>query len=463
MLGDNAGMNAIAEHRPLASLYPDHLRTLAARADAALAVGGFDHLVIPSGALRYAFLDDRSYPFRVNPQFKAWLPLPELPDSWLVHTPGRRPTVIYCQPADYWHLPPTPPHGYWTDHVEIVVVGAAAEARPHLPPAGRSAILGEPEWGLDEYAPNNPAPVIDALHYARAVKTPYELEAMRMANRRAVRGHLAAEEAFREGRSERAIHNAYLEATGHSDLDLPYGNIVALNGHAAVLHYQYQRHDLPDAHRSFLIDAGAEAIGYAADITRTYGDGDPLFQALIDGVERAQLALCARVRPGVDYRDIHLDAHRLLAGVLRELGIVDMAPQQQLDAGVSSVFFPHGIGHFLGLQVHDVGGFMAADGGRIERPDGHPFLRLTRTLDVDHVVTIEPGLYFIPMLLETLRSGPHAGRVDWRLVDRLLPFGGVRIEDNVRVTAGEPENFTRDAFAGLGDRGHHRNDAGSLR
>jgi Xaa-Pro dipeptidase len=433
-------------HTPLAELYPDHLRTVAARADAALAAAGFDHLVIPSGRLRYAFLDDRADTFRVNPQFKAWLPLTELTDSWLVYTPGHRPKLVYCQPDDYWHLPPSAPHGYWTDHVDIVVIRDPAQATPHLPDPMCSAIIGEPEWALGAHAPNNPQAVIDRLHYARAVKTPYEIEAMRMANWRGARGHLAAERAFRDGRSERAIHDAYLRATAHSDLDLPYGNIVALNEHAAVLHYQYQRHDLPEAHRSFLIDAGAEAIGYASDITRTHGNGDAAFEALVAGVERVQQALCAQVKPGRDYRQIHLDAHLGLAGVLQEMGIVRMAPQAQVETGVSSVFFPHGIGHFLGLQVHDVGGFMAGeDGGTIPKPEGHPFLRLTRTLERDHVVTIEPGIYFIPMLLDGLRNGAHASAVDWTLVEHLARFGGVRIEDDVRADD-VPENLTRAAF-----------------
>lgn len=437
----------VASHAPLADLYPAHLHTIMARADAALAAGGFDHLLVPSGRLRYAFLDDRAYPFKINPQFKAWLPLTELSDSWLVYTPGERPKIVYCQPDDYWHLPPAPPHGYWTEHVDIVVIREPNDAARHLPAATRSAIIGEAEWALGDHTPNNPVKVIDSLHYARAAKTAYELEAMRMANRRAVRGHRAAERAFREGGSERAIHEAYLHATSHSDSDLPYGNIVALNEHGAVLHYQHQRHDLPGEHRSFLIDAGAEAIGYASDITRTYGNGDADFQALIDGVERVQQELCAMVKPGVDYRELHLEAHRRLAGVLQALGIVRMQPQAQLDEGVSSVFFPHGLGHLLGLQVHDVGGFMAGpDGGEIARPDGHAFLRLTRTLGENFVVTIEPGIYFIPMLLARLRAGPHAGVVDWRKVEHLACFGGVRIEDNVRATAGVPENLTRNAF-----------------
>ncbi len=443
-------MNAPILHAPLATLYPEHLRTVMMRTEQALATAGFDHLVVPSGTLRYRFLDDRPDPFAVNPQFKAWLPLTALTDSWLVYTPGKRPTLIYCQPDDYWHLPPTAPNGYWVEHFDIVIVREPADAAAHLPKSGHSAILGEPQWGLDGFAPNNPQAVLDSLHWARAAKTPYELEAMRMANRRAVRGHIAAEQAFREGRSERAIQERYVHVTGQSELELPYSNIICLNEHAAVLHYQYQRHDLPDEHRSFLIDAGADALGYASDITRTYSNGDARFQALIDGVERTELALCDMVRPGVDYRDIHLQAHRLLAQVLREIGVVRMDADDMVASGVSSVFFPHGVGHLLGLQVHDVGGFMAGpDGGRIEPPAGHPYLRLTRPLVEDAVVTIEPGLYIIPMLLATLRDGPHAGSVDWALVEHLQRFGGVRIEDNVRAVAAGPENLTRDAWAEL--------------
>ncbi|MFA7542218.1 MAG: Xaa-Pro dipeptidase, partial [Lysobacterales bacterium] len=186
-------MTADNPHTPLAALYPAHVQTLCARADEALAAGGFEHLLLPSGTLRYQFLDDRPYPFAANPQFKAWLPLEQVPDSWLAYTPGRRPRLVYCQPDDYWHLPPAPPHGYWAEQFEIIVVRSAAQAAEHLPTGSataRCAILGEPDWRLPGRVPNNPTPVLERLHWARAVKTAYELEALRMANARAVRGHL---------------------------------------------------------------------------------------------------------------------------------------------------------------------------------------------------------------------------------------------------------------------------------
>lgn len=430
--------------------YADHLSTLLARAAVALERGGFDHLLIASGVLKTQFLDDRPYGFRPNPHFLHYLPLVHHTDGWIVVTPGRKPMLAYYQPADYWHLPPTAPSGDWVEHFDIHIITEPSQAVALLPRQGRLAILGEADAALPGYVPNNPRAVLDHLHWHRAFKTPYELDLMRQASLLGARGHLAAERAFRAGASELKIHRAYLQAAGHTERELPYDNIVALNEHAAVLHYQYQDAQAPDVSRSFLIDAGASVAGYASDITRTYGNGDELFAAVVESVDAMQLKLVDQVRPGRDYRDIHLDAHLGLAGVLERLGIVRMSAQSQVETGVSSVFFPHGIGHLLGLQVHDVAGLAASEtGGTIPRPEGHPYLRLTRPLAEGCVVTIEPGLYFIPMLLDTLRQGPHAQAVDWNKVDHLRAFGGVRIEDDVLCTVDAPENLTRDAFASL--------------
>jgi Xaa-Pro dipeptidase len=117
------------------------------------------------------------------------------------------------------------------------------------------------------------------------------------------------------------------------------------------------------------------------------------------------------------------------------------------------VFFPHGIGHLLGLQVHDVAGLAADDTGRheIPRPAGHRYLRLTRRLEPGFVVTIEPGIYFIDLLLDEAQRNGLGRYVNWDAVHALKPFGGIRIEDDVACTAGAvPENLTRDAFAAVG-------------
>ncbi|MBB1117828.1 Xaa-Pro dipeptidase [Stenotrophomonas sp. W1S232] len=433
-----------------APLYADHLRTLTARADTALTRAGRDHLVIPSGRLHYQVFDDRDYPFAVNPHFKHWLPLTRVPDSWIVYTPGKRPQLIFNQPRDYWHVVPAAPSGWWVEHFDIHIIREPEQALALLPadPA-RCAVLGEANSTLGGFAPDNPAAVIDHLHWHRSFKTPYEIALMRHAQVPAVRAHRAAEAAFRAGASEFEIHMTYCAAAQQDANELPYGNIIALNENGAVLHYTELDKQRPANPRSFLIDAGASAWGYASDITRTYAaDGHQEFQALIDAVDAVQQQLCTRVKPGVDYRQLHLDAHLALAGILKDFDIINVSAEAALATGVSNAFFPHGIGHPIGAQVHDVAGFAQSErGGFIERPAGQPYLRMTRVLQPGMVVTIEPGLYFIDMLLEDLRAAGQADAVNWDRVAFFKPYGGIRIEDEVLCTADQADNLTRPIFA----------------
>ena len=293
----------------------------------------------------------------------------------------------------------------------------------------------------------NPTTAINILHYARGAKTEYELAAMRLASRRGATGHLAAAAAFRDGLAEFDIHRAYCRAVSLTDPELPYRNIIALNEHGAVLHYTDLDRQAPARHRSFLIDAGAQVHGYASDITRSYAYEDQRFQDLIDRMETMQQDIVGRVRAGIDYRELHVTAHKLLAEVLVDVELANGDATELTDSGVTSAFFPHGLGHLLGLQVHDVGGFMENESGTtIDPPSGHRYLRLTRVLEENMVLTIEPGLYVIDMLLENLRGTPAEQQVNWSTVDWLRPFGGIRIEDNVRVMFNGRENLTRDAF-----------------
>jgi Xaa-Pro dipeptidase len=310
-------------------------------------------------------------------------------------------------------------------------------------------VIGETSAACASVGTCNPRSVLDYLHYHRARKTPYELELMREANRIGTRAHRAAERAFRDGESELGIHLAYLEAAGQIDAELPYSSIVALNQHGAVLHYTDFGREPPQVVHSLLIDAGASACGYASDITRTYAaTGGSEFQALVDAMDAVQQSLVAMVRSGSSYPDLHLHAHQQLAVLLGEHGFIRMSAESAVESGVTRAFFPHGLGHSIGLQVHDVAGFASNDrGDTIARPDGHPFLRLTRTLEPDMVVTIEPGLYFIDMLLEELRGKPLSVDIDWARVNHFRQYGGIRIEDDVVCTEGAPENLTRNAFA----------------
>ena len=437
----------------LAQTYPTHMATMIQRADAALEKGGHEHLLVAAGKLQYRFEDDNPYPFAVNPQFKAWLPVTQAPGSWLSYTPGKKPKLIYLQPRDYWHVVPEAPDGYWTEHFEIEIVHTPDQVRQHLPRDPDScAIIGPADSIIEDIAPNRPQTVIDYLRFHRAFKTDYEIECMREANRIGAQAHRAAEMAFRSGESEFGIQMAYLHASGLTQAELPYSNIVALNQHGAILHYSNFDREPAASADSFLIDAGASFNGYASDITRSYAAPDAEdFQALIDDMDAMQLDLCDGVRDRRSYAEsAHQGPSRHRRDHCNHMGWSTCTPESAVESGLTSHFFPHGLGHGIGLQVHDIGGFMKGeDGGVIDKPDGHPYLRLTRDLARGMVVTIEPGLYFIDMLLQELRGKPEGKAVQWDKVDELRKYGGIRIEDDVACTDDTPLNLTREAFKAL--------------
>lgn len=435
----------------LAALHAAHTLTQRARFDRALAACGYSGALVYSGPLAPIFRDDQTHPFRVHAWFKAWVPLLDVPDCFLYYEPGRTPVLLLHQPRDYWHKAAKPPQSYWTAQVDLRPAADRAAARAALPgDLGATAYIGEAfpelaEWGV---AAANPPALLTRLDYDRAVKTPYELACLREANRLAARGHRAAARAFAGGASELEIELAFVRACGMREQELPYNPIVALNESGAVLHYQLLERAPPAALHSMLIDAGAEAAGYASDVTRTYSYADADFASLVERFDEVQQALCSGVHAGVDWRDLHLSAHRLVAELLHESDITTCDGEEAVATGVSSVFLPHGIGHLLGLQVHDAGGLLRSpEGGEIPRPEGHPHLRLTRVLEEGFVVTMEPGIYFIDPLLEQARGDARAAKINWTRVESLRKFGGIRIEDDLAVTSSGAENLTRDAFA----------------
>ncbi|MFE8045889.1 Xaa-Pro dipeptidase [Brenneria goodwinii] len=436
----------------LASLYHHHLATLQQRTQIILARHQLDALLIHSGELLTVFLDDHDYPFKVNPQFKAWVPVTQVPNCWLWVDGVNPPKLWFYSPVDYWHNVAPVPESFWTDEVEISVLRNADDIGRLLPsPRQRVAYLGyapQRASALGIAAENiNPQGVLDYLHYHRAYKTDYELACMREAQKTAVVGHRAAHEAFLSGMSEFDINLAYLTATGHRDTDVPYDNIVALNEHAAVLHYTQLDHQVPSDVRSFLIDAGTEYNGYAADLTRTYSSqSDNAFAALVKDLNQEQLALIDTIQAGVRYTDYHLQMHQRVAKLLKSHQLVHgISEEAMVESGLTGPFLPHGLGHFLGLQVHDVAGFMQDDRGtHLAAPSQHPYLRCTRILEPGMVLTIEPGIYFIDSLLEPWRTGQFSQHFDWQKIDALKPFGGIRIEDNIVIHEQRVENMTRD-------------------
>ena len=434
-------------------LYARHMEQRREQVDEALSELGYDALLIHSGRPGNRLFDDQHPPFRAHCPFVAMLPLPFAADCLLEFRTGQRPRLWYCQPRDFWHLPPDEPAKWWADAVDVELVDGADDWAECFSSHRALAVIGDPSvlgHMADEAALNPPA-LLHRLAEHRTVKTAWERDCLHRANEQAARGHRAAGRAFDAGGSELDLHLAYVAAVGQDQDQLPYSNIVALNEHAAVLHYQHRSPLPPERLYSFLLDAGADHHGYASDISRTWAQpGQGEFAALLEEMDVIQQGLCAAMRPDTSFVDLHRQAHRDIAGLLQRAGLVEMAPEDMLETGLTRYFFPHGLGHFLGVQVHDVNGLVDAGGTALPPPDSDPVLRLTRRLEPGNVVTVEPGLYFIPMLLERLRASDHSRQINWPLIETLSSCGGIRIEDNVLVTESDPINFTRQAFAGLG-------------
>jgi Xaa-Pro dipeptidase len=371
--------------------------------------------------------------------------------------------LVYKQVDDYWHEPPSDPTGYWTQHFDIRIARTDAEARklsgsgPRWVAIGSAAERNVQRGSASTQPAVNDVRFLSFLDFTRAAKTAYELLCMRGAQAAAVRGHLAVADAFRSGISELELEQTFLTASGQRETELPYPNIIALIEHSATLHYRRLRSSSPSVTRSLLIDAGAEFNGYAADVTRTYSaSGSDDFAALIDAVDALQQRVCGEARPGVDFVVLNALTHRQLATLLREHGIVKCSADEAVATGITRSFLPHGLGHLLGLQVHDAGGRLADSTGEKREPSAQdPHLRLTRTLQPGFVVTIEPGLYLIPSLLRALLAKQEA-RLNRGMIERLLPFGGIRIEDNIEITPDGHRNLTREAFAAAAQRNRGR-------
>ncbi|NNJ71557.1 MAG: Xaa-Pro dipeptidase [Enterobacterales bacterium] len=413
-------------------------------------------IVIPSGRPHRVYLDDNDYTFKPNFHFSLFIPEQSLPASYLLIRAGEKPQLIYYQPADYWHVVPGDPDPEWAQNFEVIVVSETDTWQKHLAKDLADWVwVGEPEASTSELfaATNiNPSAVVHALHYERAIKTDYELDCLARANIIAARGHMAAYQAFISGATELEIHLEYLNATQHTEQELPYNNIIALGPHGAVLHYTELQKSLPDMQdrQSFLIDAGAKVNNYCSDITRTWSINNE-FSELIADFDILQLNIVKEVRAGVSFVELHRLTHQYIAQFMLDHDLATGSSEQLLDAGITATFYPHGLGHLLGLQVHDIGGHQSNAAGDIQAPPAeHPFLRLTRTLEPGFCVTIEPGLYFIDLLLDKLKQRPEANLINWKLIQALKPFGGIRIEDDVVATEFGHINLSRQAFQNIG-------------
>lgn len=284
----------------------------------------------------------------------------------------------------------------------------------------------------------------DALTYCRVIKTEWEIEQMKNACRINDEAYITCIKAIKPGMMEYQMKAIFNEVQlKHGLLQDAYNGIFASGVNASILHYVENDSKIADGDL-FLMDAGFECNGYASDYTRTFpanGTFSKIQADIYQCVLNAHNEVIESIRPGVKMEDLHLMAARTMMGGLKHLGIIKGEIDDIMEKNIFALFFPHGLGHFLGLDTHDVGGYPKGV-ERIDRP-GIKFLRTRRELQPGMVITIEPGIYFVPAVLEPAMEDPEKAEfLDIEKVKSLLNFGGIRIEDDILVTESGYENLT---------------------
>jgi Xaa-Pro aminopeptidase len=396
--------------------------------DEIVVVGAGEPIHIPGRA-------DRTYPFRAHSEY-------------LYLTDRERPgCVLGYDPHDGWVdfvTPVTRDERLWEGATGEHEGRPASELEPWLDErrGRRVASLGAAPAGIESDAELT-SELRAALNHVRRRKDEVELERMRAAERATAAGFAAVQPLLEPGRTEREVQVELEAAFLRNGADvLAFDTIVGGGPNSAVLHFPPSRRPFGDG-ELILIDAGAEVGGYASDITRTYAAGGALTaeQAELHAlVRRACVAATARCTPGTEWRDVHRTASLVIAEGLVDFGLLRGEPESLVERGAQSVFFPHGVGHMVGLGVRDAGERLQ---GRPEREDEFPRLRIDLPLLAGYVVTVEPGIYLVPALIgDAGFRERYRDDVDWERAESMLGFGGIRIEDNVLVTDGGPEVLT---------------------
>lgn len=281
-------------------------------------------------------------------------------------------------------------------------------------------------------------PVISEL---RVFKTPYEIEVIRYSNRISSEAHKEVMKHIRPGMKEyqlESLFEHYVYAKGGCR-HVAYTCISASGDNCATLHYGHagapNDKTIHDGDMC-LFDMGGEYYCYTSDITCSFpvnGKFTPKQIGIYNAVYKASRAVLSSCKPGVSWVDMHLLADRIILEELVKLGVLTGDIDEMLKMRICAIFMPHGLGHFLGLDTHDVGGYPEGHERRTE--NGLKSLRTVRTLQPSMVLTIEPGLYFIQAVIEAALNDPAQSCFFVReVVEGYYGFGGVRIEDDVVIT-----------------------------
>lgn len=281
--------------------------------------------------------------------------------------------------------------------------------------------------------------IYEILADTRTKKTPQEIEFMQYLVDSTVKAHVATIKGIKTGQYERSAEMdfmGYMRANHHAR-SLSYQPICGCGSNSSTLHYINNDQTLKDG-QLMLLDMGIRLGGYCSDVTSTVpvnGKFSPIQKQIYDIVLNSNLAVMEKLKPGVYWPDMHLLAESVILKGLIDLKILNDFPiEELLEKRISYYFMPHGLGHFLGLEVHDVGGYLSFTPPRSDKP-GLKQLRTSRSLSQGNVITVEPGVYFIPFLLDAALKDDNIKKYfNEQELKKYYNFGGVRIEDDVLIT-----------------------------
>jgi len=293
--------------------------------------------------------------------------------------------------------------------------------------------------------------LVKAVIAHRRIKSSEEMASMRAIGAASARAHELAMAATQPGRHERHVLAVFEAALQSRGLRPGYSTILSQRGE--ILHNHDHSLSL-EAGQLLLLDGGGELpSGYCADITRTWpvsGTFSGRQRSAYQAVLRAQEAAIAACRAGNPYRAVHDAASREIAEFMVEEGLAKVSVDTILERHAHALFFPHGVGHHLGMDVHDLENFgdlpSYPEGVSRPEPFGTRYLRLNLPIEAGWVVTVEPGFYVAPAIIRHPDLvARFADIVDFEEADRWIGFGGIRIEDDIAIHADGPENLTAGA------------------
>jgi Xaa-Pro aminopeptidase len=400
-----------------------------------------------------------TYPFRQNSHFLYYTGISE-PDLAVLTYPEKDYDILFSQPVTMDDVVWSGPGRTRSEMAreagieaveDIGVLGSRlARARGeglkihYMPPCQASSVLKLGEllgMQTDAVRAGVSRELVEGVVRQRLVKEEVEIAEIEDALRVTDRMHRAAMSAARPGCREYEVAGVMQGVALAAGRQQAFTPIVTVHGE--VLHNHSYDHVLEDG-QLLLNDSGVESPRfYASDITRTCpvsGRFTTTQAEVYETVLRAQLAAIGMISPGVPYVDVHMHASRVMADGLREMGLIKGDAADVVTAGAHALFFPHGLGHMLGLDVHDMedlGDIVGYPKGQERSKQfGRNFLRLVRCLEPGHVLTVEPGIYFIPALIDKWEGERrHKGFISYDKLKLFRNFGGIRIEDNVAVTA----------------------------